>query len=88
MLKSLSGILSLIVLLNTSAAIEVHNFHEGTNASVTFFHWLNKSSSYTLELFSLNEAQPFYKDEQIDPLGCNQDNMVDFQSRLRGLEKT
>ena len=84
---TLSGVISLTFMLNTSTAIEVHNFHEGTNASVTFFHWLNESSSYTLELFSLNEAQPFYKDEQIDPLGLQPGQYGRFSVKTERLGK-
>ena len=62
----LSGISLFISLLITSAAIEIHQFQVGTNASVTFHQRLNENSSAECEVFSLNEAQPFYRNHHID----------------------
>ena len=59
------GLIALACAL-TAAAIEIHQFEAGTNASVTFHQPLNENSSAECEVFSLNEAQPFYKNHHID----------------------
>ena len=56
----------LTCVLTTAAAIEVHQFEAGTNASVTFHQQLHENSSAECEVFSLNEARPFYKNHHID----------------------
>ena len=80
--------LNLIILtcMLTAAAIEVHQFEVGTNASVTFHQRLNESSSAECEVFSLNEAQPFYKNHHIDEsaLQPNQRGRFNISTERRG----
>ena len=60
--------LNLIILtcMLTAAAIGVYQFEAGTNASVTFQQQLNENSTAECEVFSLNEAKPFYRNHHID----------------------
>ena len=58
-------------------ALTTHTFHQGNNATVRFQHTLvNVNSTYTTEMFTLDNAFPFFINDKVIESNWTQANMI------------
>ena len=63
--------------LHGASSLEVYKFYAGANASITFILSLN-SSNQAIELFSLENDRPFYRNGEIDDTALRTDQRDRF----------